>query len=332
MSNPMDYTVGWICAINTEFIAAQAFLDEVHDGPEYLQPNDLNYYGLGRIGKHNVVIAVLPDGEYGAASATTVAVDMLHSFPNVRIGLTVGIGGGAPSRRHDIRLGDIVVSYPHNGKGGVFQYDFGKAVQNRTFQETGLLNKPPNLLLTAVSNLRAQYEIKGHTIDQAINTILEKYPRLQRKYQRPGPNSDQLYQSWILHPDKSESCVGVCNDNLSKLIIRPERTEDEDNPTIHYGLIASANQLLKDASIRDTLAEKHDILCFEMEAAGLLNHFPCLVIRGICDYSDSHKNKEWQGYAAMVAAAYAKDLLLRIPPNKIEAEKKISDILSLLNT
>jgi nucleoside phosphorylase len=62
-----------------------------------------------------------------------------------------------------------------------------------------------------------------------------------------------------------------------------------------------------------------------MEAAGLMIHFPCLVIRGICDYSDSHKNKE---YAAIAAAAYTKDLLYRIAPNKLEAKKRISEILS----
>lgn len=85
---------------------------------------------------------------------------------------------------------------------------------------------------------------------------------------------------------------------------------------------------MKDALVRDKLAAEEGILCFEIEAAGLMNQFPCLVIRGICDYSDSHKNKEWQGYAAMAAAAYAKDLLCRIAPNKVEAEKKIIDVLS----
>ncbi|KAI1827324.1 hypothetical protein F4861DRAFT_550886 [Xylaria intraflava] len=64
-----------------------------------------------------------------------------------------------------------------------------------------------------------------------------------------------------------------------------------------------------------------------MEAAGLMNHCPCLVIRGICDYSDSHKNKDWQGYAAMTAAAYATDLLGRISPNRVEAERRIGEIL-----
>ena len=68
MSNPKDYTVGWICAISTGHVAAQAFLDEEHEGPKYVSPNDNNDYTLGRIGKHNVVIAVLPDGEYGTSS------------------------------------------------------------------------------------------------------------------------------------------------------------------------------------------------------------------------------------------------------------------------
>ena len=98
--------------------------------------NDSNVYTLGRAGKHNVVVAVLPDGEYGTAAAATVARDMLHSFPNIRIGLMVGISGGAPSAKHDIRLGDVVVSAPRNGQGGVFQYDFGKTIQAQQFQHT----------------------------------------------------------------------------------------------------------------------------------------------------------------------------------------------------
>lgn len=329
MSNPNDYTVGWICAVTTESVAARAFLDEEHEAAECLSPNDNNDYILGKVGKHNVVIAALPDGEYGIASAASVARDMLHSFPKVRIGLMVGIGGGAPSPKHDIRMGDIVVSAPRDGKGGVFQYDFGKTIQDQSFQQTGLLNQPPTVLRTAVSGLKAQYESDGHRHEETINSILEKKTRLRQKYKRPEPNSDRLYKSGFSHPPGNEgSCAAVCGDDPSNLILRPERTENDDDPAIHYGLIASANQLMKDASVRDALAKERDVLCFEMEAAGLMNHFPCLVIRGICDYSDSHKNKEWQGYAAMVAAAYAKDLLRRIVPNRIEAEKSIKDIVS----
>ena len=328
MSNPNDYTVGWICAITTEYVAAQVILDEKHEQPEYVSPHDNNDYTLGKVGKHNVVIAVLPEGKYGISSASSVARDMLHSFPNVRIGLMVGIGGGAPSRGHDIRLGDIVVSTPRDGKGGVFQYDFGKTIQDQSFQTTEFLNEPPMVLLAAINGLKAQYKIEGHQLEEAIGSILEKKPRLRQEYKRPDPSSDRLYQSRVTHPPNDEaSCREACGDGPSKLEFRPERTQDKDNPTIHYGLIASANQLMKDALVRDRLAMEKVVLCFEMEAAGLMNHFPCLVIRGICDYSDTHKNKEWQGYAALAAAAYTKDLLYRIPPNRVEAEKKIGDVL-----
>ncbi|EXK77499.1 hypothetical protein FOQG_17796 [Fusarium oxysporum f. sp. raphani 54005] len=329
MSNPQKYTVGWICAIATEYLAAQLFLDEEHEGPEFVSDNDSNNYTLGKIGKHNVVIAVLPHGEYGISSAAGVAKDMLNSFPNVRFGLMVGIGGGAPTPEHDIRLGDVVVSASSHGKGGVFQYDFGKAVQGQEFQETGFLNQPPTILRTAVHGLLTQYKRKGHKLDKHINDILVENPRLKREFQRPESSTDRLYRSSKVHPpDDQSSCVKACGDDPSTLVVRPGRTEYEDNPTIHYGLIASSNRLMKDALTRDALAAKKSVLCFEMEAAGLMNHFPCLVIRGICDYSDSHKNKEWQGFAAMMAAAYAKDLLRQIPPNKVEAEKPVSEILS----
>jgi nucleoside phosphorylase len=180
-----------------------------------------------------------------------------------------------------------------------------------------------------MNGLKAKYESDGHQLEEVINSILEKNRRLRQKYKRPNPSSDRLYQTGVTHPRNNEaSCAAVCGDDISNLVSRPERTEDEDNPTIHYGLIASANHLMKDALIRDVLAKEKDVLCFEMEAAGLMNHFPCLVIRGICDYSDTHKNKEWQGYAAMAAAAYAKDLLCRIPPSRVETEKRIGDIIS----
>ncbi|WQF89370.1 Putative nucleoside phosphorylase domain-containing protein [Colletotrichum destructivum] len=329
MSDPQNYTVGWICALTTEFVAARAFLDERHDGPREVSQHDSNIYALGKLGNHNVVIAVLPDGEYGIASAAVVARDMLHSFPNIRLGLMVGIGGGAPSAKHDIRLGDVVVSSPRHGKGGVSQYDFGKTIQNQNFLETGFLNQPPKVLQSAVAGLKAMYEADGHQLSEAVMRVLEKWPRLQKKYSQPHPSSDRLYKSHVVHaPGIEEDCIELCGDNPLHLSLRHERDKDEDNPAVHYGLIASANQLMKDALVRDKLAAEKDVLCFEMEAAGLMNHFPCLVIRGICDYADSHKSKEWQGFAAMVAAAYAKDLLRQIPPNKIKAERRMAEVLS----
>lgn len=329
MADAAKYTVGWICAIPIESDAAQAFLDEEHEDQPPVAQHDNNNYALGRIGNHNVVIAVLPDGEYGTNAAAAVARDMLHSFPNVRIGLMVGIGGGAPSPKHDVRLGDIVVGSRDGGKGGVFQYDFGKAIQNRDipFQHTDFLNQPPTVLRTAVGALKSRYKRKGHRLNTAVDQALERWPRLRGEYSRPPAESDRLYRSDIIHPDSSNRCGSLCGSDPTHLMNRSKRGADDDDLAIHYGLIASANQLMKDANIRDELSKKHGVLCFEMEAAGLMNHFPCLVVRGICDYSDSHKNKEWQGFAAMTAAAYATELLRLIPLNKLEAETPIREVL-----
>ncbi|KAH6708523.1 ankyrin repeat protein [Verticillium dahliae] len=300
MSDPQKYTVGWICAIATEFVAAQAFLDEEHDPPRHVAPHDNNSYVLGTVGSHNVVIAVLPDTEYGTTSAATVARDMLHSFPNVRIGLMVGIGGGAPRLpEHDVRLGDVVVSRAGGGKGGVLHA------------------------------LKGKYELRGHQLNKEVDRALKRIKN-RKRYIRPPTASDRLYKAGIAHRlDGTGCCSDVSSEDPSHLVTRSQRDE-EDDPKIHYGLIASANQLMKDATTRDKLAAEKDVLCFEIEAAGLMNHFPCLVVRGICDYADSHKNKEWQGFAAMTAAAYAKDILRQIPPNKVETEIPISEILGLV--
>lgn len=327
MSDPKQYTIGWICAVTTEYVAAQEFLDEEHPRLASRDANDKNIYALGKMGEHKVAIACLPHWNYGLVSAANVASDMLRTFTNIRFGLMVGIGGGVPTTK-DIRLGDIVVSSVDYEKGAVFQYDFGQAVQDKAFSWTKHLDAPPLLLQAAVQDLEAKYERRGNQIDKAISDVLNRNPRL-RKYRRPDPAMDRLYRKEVVHVEKpNESCDSSCGLDKKNLVIRDDRLEYDDNPKVHYGLIASGNELIKDAVLRDCLAEQKGILCFEMEAAGLMNHFKCLVIRGICDYSDTHKNEEWQGYAAMAAAAYAKDLLNTIPPNQVEAEEKLSKILS----
>src|SRR5882762_4422176 len=102
--------------------------------------------------------------------------------------------------------------------------------------------------------------------------------------------------------------------------------QDRHDPVIHYGLIASGNKAIKHGGTRDKLGQELGILCFEMEAAGLMDNFPCLVIRGICDYSDTHKNKE---YAAATAAAYAKELLGVITPAQVDETPTAADAIKV---
>jgi len=326
MPNPEEYTIGWICALPTEHIAACLFLDEEYGQPDHIARGDNNAYVLGVMAGHKVVIAVLPHGEYGTTTAATVATDMVRSFPNVKVGLMVGVGGGAPTTSNDIRLGDVVVSSPKDGKGGVYQYDYGKNIQGHDYQPTRHLNQPPPVVLTAMALLVSEYRRKGNHIDTTVDAILEKNPRLKEEYSRP--EVDILYASEFKHPyehDKQD-CKGSCDTNSLNIVSRLPRKQHEDISAVHLGTIASGNSLMKNALTRNALASE-GILCFEMEAAGLMNSFPCLIVRGICDYSDSHKNKRWQGYAAMTAAAYTKDLLKAMPPEKVESEEKLATVL-----
>ncbi|KAK6342761.1 hypothetical protein TWF718_008149 [Orbilia javanica] len=324
-TNTAAFTVAWICAIQTEYEASKAFLDEKF-APPAVPPTDPNEYTVGRIGAHNVVIAALPHGEYGLSSATGVIKHLLRSFTNVRVCLMVGIGGGAPGAKQDIRLGDVVVSYPGSGHTGVFQYDFDKALMSirdgKSRQgsiQRKSLDPPPTVLLQGVDSLRLKYNSKGQQIEQSVENVLRKSNQQlnPKAYSRPEQGTDKLYKPNIIHPERATDCA-ACGNDASKLLARPGRAKGK-GITVHHGLIASANQVLKSAAVRDQLIAEMGVLCFEMEASGLMDHFPCLIIRGICDYSDSHKSKNWQGYAAMVAAAYAKDLLNEISPSKIAA-------------
>jgi nucleoside phosphorylase len=339
-SNPEAYTVGLICALTVEQVATRCFLDKEHPGLKSQPASDNNSYTLGEIGEHNIVIAGLPLGRYGTTNAAVVARDMVRTFPNIRFGLLVGIGGGAPSEKHDIRLGDVVIGTSLSGKNEILQYDFGKTIQNRSFQRIESRNNTPLILQNAVGGLEVDYRLKGHQLQDSMKAALKANKRIRREYRKPDMSSDVLYKSGYLHPnDQDGTCSVLCRDMPEHIVERLTLSNDDeeesetddiprDDPTIHHGLIASANQLMKNAEIRDALAKEPGVLCFEMEAAGLQDHFPCLVIRGICDYSDTHKNDQWHGYAAMTAAAYAKDLLCRIRPNNVETEKKIGEVLS----
>ena len=263
-------------------------LDEIHAPPRDLDDNDNNTYHLGSIHGHNVVIACLPHSSYGTTSAAVVAASLLRSFKQVRFGLMVGVGGAIPDCK-DIRLGDVVVSTPSHGSGGVVQFDFGKRIASGTFERTGHLDQPPELLLTAISTLKSNHNLFGSSILHIIKEFSES--ALQHAVARycvsPGEEVDRLFQFGYKHEDSASSC-DTCD--LSKVVNRPRRTSN--NPYVHYGLIISGNTLMKHGFSRAQLANTlEDALCIVMEAAGLMNHFKCLVIRGICDYCDFHKNK-----------------------------------------
>jgi nucleoside phosphorylase len=303
-----DYTIAWICSLPLERATAEVMLDKIHQTlPK--PTTDPNAYILGNLHGHHVVIACLPMGIYGTVSAATVISHLISTFPRVQYALMVGIGGGAPNSSNNIRLGDVVVSKSVGKYSGVIQYDYGKTVQGGQFERTGMLNSPPQVLLTHMAHLQANQMTRG---ENAISTIvrdkLEQNSNMKNGFAPPSQDTDYLFRSSYHHFNKENDCAKC---DKQQLVYRQPR--ENRTPHIHYGLIASGDQVMKDSETRDRLAQQLGIICFEMEAAGLMNQLPTLVIRGICDYSDSHKQKEWQGYAALTAAAYAKVLLSAVP-------------------
>lgn len=288
-----DYTVGWICALSNELAAAWAMLDDEHQLLPAASPQDDNCYFFGRIGNHNVVIACLPAEQTGKVSAAKVAKDMIRSFKAIRFGFMVGIGGGAPyygTRNNsdtkcretedekseeiidpesiqDIRLGDVVISLHSKSTEAVVQYDFGKSEQEKEFIHIGgKLNRPPDVILTAINNLKAQHTVKDHSIPEILSIAGSKNWRMKKKIQYPGSEMDQLFKSNVIHIDGNKSCKTCCGPLNVNLVKRPDRNDSA--PKLHYGTIGSADQVMKDAILRDKWSQKEKILCFEMEAAG----------------------------------------------------------------
>lgn len=301
-----DYTVGIICALPLEMAAVTAMLDDRHVDLD-LPPQDGNSYVWGKIHRHNVIVGCLQTGKCGTIHAAALATRMQSTFPAMQFGLMVGIGAGVPSTKLDIRLGDIVVSTPTDSCNGVIQYDFGKTSAGGIFKHTGSLNKPPRILLSAVSNLESKRCEGTDGIPGLISNMLLDFPEMRSKYSFPGVDQDRLFVSTYEHPNQHDNCEAC---SKSHIVSRPKRTST--NPHIHYGIMGSGNQVIKHGESRDILANKFNVICIEMEAAGLMDEFPCIVIRGICDYADSHKNDVWQPYAAAAAAAYAKKLLQNV--------------------
>ncbi|RAL04481.1 purine and uridine phosphorylase [Aspergillus ibericus CBS 121593] len=287
--NP-SYTLAYITALPHELTTAITLLDVLHGIPQSQPAEDNNAYILGRIGNHNVVMTCLPAGRMGIGAAATVGEGLRRTFAGVRWGVLVGVGGGVSCFHSgeggrkggkEVRLGDVVVGVPGGGWGGVVQYDLGNG--------EGQLNAPPEKLLgyvTMVNCLMRNPKVERNCLEEILGELGEEYAY-------PGHVEDRLFCSG----EKRESTL----------------------PVVHVGTIASGNTVIGDGVTRDRICSRYkgSILCFEMEAAGLVNTLPCLVIRGISDYADVHKNDEWRLRAVAAAASYAKALILHIPPEEV---------------
>ncbi|RYC55361.1 hypothetical protein CHU98_g10849 [Xylaria longipes] len=348
-----QYTVGWVCARPKEQTAAIAMLDQRHE-PIPRLPNDHNTYNLGSMGSHNIAITCLPKGNIGPVSAAAAATQMANAFPCIEFILMVGIGSGISPK---VRLGDVVVGTPTDQNPGVVQWDLGKEAAGNKFRRTGLGNNPPRLLLSAVSKLMSEHDLGRSQMSAYLNEMVSKYPLLESKYLKSESLVDVRFKAKYDHGNNNGGYAipvvvhahPVEDDNEGEEEKGEQEQEQEQEAEscrycdktqvlkreprdmrVHYGLIASGNSVVENATFRDELCQDlgGDVLCVETVAAGLMDTFPCIVIRGICDYADSHKNETWQEHAAAMAAAFAKDLLGYVPPICINREETAKDLLN----
>ena len=308
------YTVAWLCALPpSELVVATVMLDEEHDSLS-LSTLDENSYTYGSINGHNIVIACMPPGQPGKVSASKLVQPLSLSFPNLKIHLFVGIGSGVPripppdDPHDDIRLGDVVIGWAEQiGVPGVVQWDLVSYLEDKNIEPLGTLDKPDRRILNALGKLLAN-RVLGRT------RFLEHLKRLQKLvgFSHPGFEHDKLFKSTYHH-------VGGPNCSSCDCAQLTERLPRVNQDLIfHQGTILSGDSVMKNPHRRNEISQIfHGAICFETEAAGVMDDKRCLIIRGIADYADTHRDGLWQNYAAGTGAAFAREFLFAIQPQDI---------------
>jgi nucleoside phosphorylase len=338
-----DFELAIVCALPLEFDAVSLVFDEFwdQDGDRYGRARgDQNTYTTGRVGKHNVVLALLPN--MGKASAAGTTASLRSSYTKLRLVILSGICGGVPypGDKVEIILGDVVVS-KH-----IVQYDYGRQypgqfVTRDTVDDT--LGRPTK----DIRSLLATFETE-HGLENLQRKTSEFLIQLQQsaetkgrrfRYEYPGTSQDILFASTYVHKHQEQrdcSCsessfacevavVASCEElrcDASNTIPRERLGEQHhlepkkegsvaQQPKIFLGGVGSGDTVMKSGQDRDKIANAHGLIAFEMEGAGLSNELPCIVVKGVCDYADSHKNKMWQSFAAATSASATKALLER---------------------
>ncbi|KAF4999624.1 hypothetical protein FGRMN_2372 [Fusarium graminum] len=310
-SRPNDrrgFGVAIFCALPLEADAVETLFDHRWDdnGSSFGKAaGDANAYSVGTIESHNVVLVRMPG--MGKVQAATAASSCRISFPNVKIALVVGVCGVAPIKRggEEIILGDVIISE------GIIQSDFGRRLPDGFVPKRGILDSlgRPSQEIRGVLT-----QAKGITDRQILTSEMTSYlnvlcqnPGLHAEY--PGSCQDRLFEASYRHAKDQQPCEQLgCNGVLVPRS-RLQMIGPNPIPSIHFGLIACSDSVMKCGEERDRQVKENDVIAFEMEGAGVWEILPCIVVKSACDYADSHKSKIWQQYAAATAAACAKALL-----------------------
>jgi nucleoside phosphorylase len=326
-----DFAIAIVCALTIEADAVEALFDETYDrlGRFYgKQLGDANSYMNGRIGKHNIVLCYMPG--MGKGNAASAASSLRVSYTRVRLAIVVGICGGAPSSPSDtqIFLGDVIIS------DAIVEYHLGTPgdFQQKT-DVYDILERPDREIRTLLAGLKASQasgEFQDHML-QYLHTLQQS----DLQWQYPGFAADVLFEPSHHHKHYNQGsstscccfngdspddiCEAALNESCYSLgcdtahVSRRRDVADTVQPCVHVGRVASADTVMKSGEHRDQIMTKERVIGFEMEGAGVCYNISCIVIKGVCDYADSHKSKAWQAYAVATSASATKAFLEYLP-------------------
>jgi nucleoside phosphorylase len=329
-----DFQIAIICALPLECDAVSLLFDQFWDEDESYgrARGDTNTYTNGRMGQFDVVLALLPN--VGTVAAAGAAASFRSSYPNLQLAFLVGICSGVPiSGENEIHLGDVVIS------NSAIQYDLGKQYNQRfVIRDTvdDSLGRPNKNIRSLVASfkterIREQLQQKACLYMRGLQDAAAKKRRRQ-SYKYPGIDNDKLFIATYQHKHRGSQTCNFCSGQTdgfceqaakmscaelgcdeTKLVVRTdlEMRGSAGDPEIFVGRIASGNSVMKSGEHRDKIAQEQGVIALEMEGAGLWDEIPCIIIKGVSDYADSHRNDLWQRYAAATAASVLKAVLGR---------------------
>ncbi|PTB49562.1 hypothetical protein M431DRAFT_125875 [Trichoderma harzianum CBS 226.95] len=329
-----DFQIAIICARPLEYDVVSLLFDKFWDDDESYgrARGDMNSYTNGRMGQYDVVLVLLPN--MGTVAAAGAAASFRSSYPNLQLAFLVGICGGVPrSGENEIHLGDVIIS-----KSAV-QYDLGKQyhkafmIKDTVDDSLGRPNKNIRNLVASfeTEHIRDQLQRKACLYLKDLQSAAAKKRRPQN-YQYPGINNDKLFFPAYRHKHRGRQPCPFCDNPTDTFCEQAakascidlgcdetqlvKRTDLEirgstGDPEIFVGRIASGNSVMKSGEHRDKIAEEQEVIALEREGAGVWDEIPCIIVKGVCDYADSHKNDLWQRYAAATAVSVMKAVLGR---------------------
>lgn len=310
-------TIAIITAMYYEKLAVDAMMENKTTYMKYKTEGESNVYTIGFIGEHKVVSTKLPaigHAMFAQISSGNTTTRLLGTFQNIEYVFIVGVAGGVPyytDYYKHVRLGDIVIS--KGGRNNNIYYYCQKILKNKegdlqyvhkTFasKDTTLQQVAQQIAETAELNPDSapweQYIEEGQALLQGQ----------EADFVRPLPSTDRLY-------------MNIGDDNIIE-VEHPQPPQSDgdikvhvEKPRIHFGVLGSGRPVVKTDATRLDFASKYNIKAFDTEFDQVLesiegNRKDCFMfIRGISDYTDGSKNKEWQPYAALAAASYMKTII-----------------------